>query len=239
MITDEVIISIQAGKGGDGLASFRREKYIPRGGPNGGDGGRGGNIIFETDHNLNTLSNFNTKKVFKAQNGQDGMKDQCKGKDGQDLILRIPPGTIIFELSESVSSGSLKQYYKNDNKNVKKILDCVQDGDKIIITKGGNGGWGNVHFATSTNRAPRRANPGLPGEAKVLKLELKLIADVGIIGLPNAGKSTLLSRISHARPKIADYPFTTLEPNLGVVQVDESFSFVAADIPGLIEGAAQ
>lgn len=221
---DETKIYIEAGKGGDGLVSFRHEKFQPRGGPDGGDGGRGGGIYFEVDPNLNTLINFNRLKKFKAEDGEKGKKAKQKGKDGEDLILKIPRGSIIYQL-------------ENENDKVgEKILDIMQESKFIEFAKGGNGGWGNVHFTTSTTQAPTRANPGKPGEAFWLKIEIKLIADVAIIGLPNSGKSTLLSRISNARPKIADYPFTTLVPNLGVAQVD-SKSIVFCDIPGLIEGA--
>jgi len=224
MLTDEVTIKIEAGKGGDGLVSFRREKYMPRGGPDGGDGGSGGDIIFQVNPSVNTLTFFNMKKEFKAKNGEPGGKNLRSGAGGDDLILEVPPGTVIYQVQ---------------NDNIEKIIDLTNDNSEYKIAKGGRGGWGNVHFATATYQAPREANPGRPGENKIIKLELQLIADVGIIGLPNSGKSTLLSRISHAKPKIANYPFTTLEPNLGVVRVDEKFSFIAADIPGLIEGASK
>ena len=230
MLTDEVTIKITAGKGGNGCVSFRREKYVPKGGPDGGDGGKGGNIIFRANQSVNTLTFFNMKKEFKAENGAQGGKNQRTGADADNLILEVPPGTMIYK-AQNVQN--------EDNIDNEKIADLTKEGDQFVAAKGGRGGWGNVHFATATHQTPREANPGLPGEEKTIKLELRLIADVGIIGLPNAGKSTLLSRISHARPKIADYPFTTLEPNLGVIRVDDEFSFIAADIPGLIEGASK
>ena len=230
MLTDEVTIKITAGKGGNGCVSFRREKYVPKGGPDGGDGGKGGNIILRANQSVNTLTFFNMKKEFKAENGAQGGKNQRTGADADNLILEVPPGTMIYK-AQNVQN--------EDNIDNEKIADLTKEGDQFVAAKGGRGGWGNVHFATATHQTPREANPGLPGEEKTIKLELRLIADVGIIGLPNAGKSTLLSRISHARPKIADYPFTTLEPNLGVIRVDDEFSFIAADIPGLIEGASK
>lgn len=221
MLIDEVVIKIKAGKGGDGVVSFWREKFVPKGGPDGGDGGKGGNIYFEVDPNSNTLFDYNRLKYFKAEDGQNGRRKKQKGKDGEDLILKVPQGTIIA-----------------DNKTGKILQDFKNPQGKILIAGGGKGGLGNVHFATAVHQVPREATPGTKSEEKTLKLELKLIAQVGIIGLPNTGKSTLLSKISKARPKIADYPFTTLVPNLGVVKIDD-FSFVAADIPGLIEGAAK
>ncbi len=223
MAKDEVTIRVKAGDGGDGLVSFRREKYVPKGGPDGGDGGRGGDVIFKVDNSLNTLVFFETRKEFYAEKGENGKIGKGTGKNGEDLILKVPPGTIIYEL--------------NGNKK-NKIKDLTKNGQTYKILKGGNGGWGNCHFATATHQTPREANSGQICEKKIIVLELQLIADVGIIGLPNAGKSTLLSRISKAKPKIANYPFTTLEPNLGVVSID-NFSFVIADIPGLIEGASR
>jgi len=223
---DEVIIKVEAGKGGDGLVSFRREIFTARGGPDGGDGGNGGDIYFETDPNLNTLVNFNRLKKFAADSGEKGKKGKRRGKDGIDLILKIPQGTMVFELKD------------RDDQKGKKLIDFNHKSQSALIVKGGKGGWGNHHFATSVKQAPKHANPGKPGEEKWLKLELKMIADVGIIGLANSGKSTLLSRISAAKPKIADYPFTTLVPNLGVVKIGKS-AFVACDIPGLIEGASK
>ncbi|MFA5157814.1 MAG: GTPase ObgE [Patescibacteria group bacterium] len=217
-MTDEVTIRIKAGKGGNGAVSFRREKYISKGGPDGGDGGNGGSIIFVADNNVNTLTFFDSRKHFEAENGLDGSGKNMHGKNGQDLILKLPQGTTIKECDEL-------------------IVDMTGVGQEFIAAKGGNGGWGNQHFASSIKQAPEWSKDGLPGEEKEIKLELKLIADIGLIGSPNAGKSTLLSVISNARPKIADYPFTTLEPNLGVVEIHDR-DFVFADIPGLIEGAS-
>jgi len=221
MITDEAKIIIKAGKGGDGAVSFHREKYVPKGGPDGGDGGDGGDIYIVCDPNAHTLTDFARKKEWVAKDGENGKKKRQKGADGKDFEIKVPPGTIVRTLSDN------------------RILhDFIKINDKIKIARGGRGGWGNVHFATATRQAPTFAKKGEPGEDLVLKLELKLIADVGLIGLPNSGKSTLLSRISNARPKIADYPFTTLEPNLGAVKIHDK-EFVVADIPGLIEGASK
>jgi GTP-binding protein len=219
---DEVKIKVEAGAGGNGCMSFRREKFAPFGGPNGGDGGNGGSIFFVTDRNLNTLVDFRFKKIFEAERGQDGMGTQCTGRNGDDLIIPVPLGTLIYNA-------------KTDE----LIADLTKDEQKICIAKGGFHGFGNLHFKTSTNRAPRKTTEGKPGEEHELRLELKLLADVGLLGLPNAGKSTFIRSISAARPKVADYPFTTLYPNLGVVRVDAERSFVVADIPGLIEGAAE
>ncbi|TSC94301.1 MAG: GTP-binding protein [Candidatus Berkelbacteria bacterium Athens1014_28] len=217
-MTDEVTIKIKAGRGGDGAVSFLRQKFRPMGGPDGGDGGNGGSIIFIADNNVNTLTFFDSRKHFEAENGQDGMGKNLHGKSGSDLILKVPQGTIFYQ-------------------NKKKVADLLKVGQEFVVAKGGNGGWGNQHFASSIKQKPEWSKKGLFGEEKELKLELKLIADVGIIGLPNVGKSTLLSVISNARPKIADYPFTTLEPNLGVVKIYDK-EFIFADIPGLIEGAS-
>ena len=219
MLTDEVIIKIKAGNGGDGAVSFIREKNRARGGPDGGDGGNGGDVIFIADNNLNTLTFFDNRKHFEAPNGQNGLRYKKHGKSGEDLILRLPFGTQIF-------AGS------------RQLADLTEINQKYHAVRGGNGGWGNYHFATSIKQAPEWSKKGLPGGEEELKLELKLIADVGIIGLPNSGKSTLLSVISNARPKIAAYPFTTLKPNLGVVKIHDK-EFVFADIPGLIEGASK
>lgn len=221
MLVDEALITVKAGDGGDGIASFRHEKYVPKGGPDGGDGGDGGDIYFVVQGDVHTLFDYARAKQFAAERGANGMKAKKTGKDGEDLELKVPPGTMVFDAATGIL-----------------IADLRQLGERLLIVKGGRGGRGNAHFATATRQAPRYAERGTPGEEKKLKLELKLIAEVGIIGLPNAGKSTLLSVISAARPKIADYPFTTLEPNLGVVNVDGR-QFVAADIPGLIEGAAE
>jgi len=217
---DEAFITVQSGDGGRGCVSFRREKFIPRGGPDGGDGGKGGDVILKSTSQRRTLYQFRFKREFKAKNGGHGQGKRKTGKNGEDLIIDIPPGTLI------------KDAETND-----LIKDFTQPGESFIIAKGGRGGQGNCRFKSSTHRAPRFAQPGEPGQFLKLKLELKLIADVGLIGLPNAGKSTLISAISSATPKIADYPFTTLTPNLGVVQTGWGKPFVVADIPGLIEGA--
>lgn len=223
-MVDSATIILTAGKGGDGIVSFRREKYVPRGGPDGGDGGNGADIYFCVNKQLSTLVDYTRLKTIKAKNGNPGGTNQRHGKDGADLFLDVPVGTQIFN-RPSESGKWVSQF------------DLVEDGSKVLIAKGGRGGWGNVHFATAVNQAPMSANKGTEGETKELKLELKLIADVGIIGLPNAGKSALISAISNCQPKIANYPFTTLEPNLGVV-THKGKTFVVADIPGLIEGAS-
>lgn len=219
---DRARIEIKAGKGGAGLVSFRRERFIPRGGPDGGDGGDGASVIFMADHNLSTLLDFRYKRHYEAENGHPGGPRQKTGKSGEDMILMVPVGTMIYD----EETGEL-------------IADLDRDGKAATAAQGGKGGWGNVHFKSSVNRAPRRANPGTQGEERIIVLELKLMADVGIIGFPNAGKSTLISKISAARPKIADYPFTTITPNLGVVEWAPLKTFVIADVPGLIEGAAE
>ncbi|MFZ5518135.1 MAG: GTPase ObgE [Candidatus Zhuqueibacterota bacterium] len=220
MFIDRAKIMVTAGSGGNGVVSFRREKFVPKGGPDGGDGGKGGDVIIITDDNLATLLDFRYKKHFKAQSGKNGQGSDKTGKSGEDLIIRAPRGTII----KDADSGEL-------------LADLVAENQQIVIAKGGRGGRGNARFATPTNRTPREAELGYEGEELTIYLELKLIADVGLVGMPNAGKSTLLSRFSAARPKIANYPFTTLAPNLGIVRMDEYSSFVMADIPGLIEGA--
>ncbi|MHA7886581.1 MULTISPECIES: GTPase ObgE [Roseicyclus] len=212
-------VYIRSGGGGGGCVSFRREKFVEYGGPDGGDGGRGGDVWAEAVDGLNTLIDFRYQQHFFARNGQPGMGRQRSGKDGDDIVLRVPAGTEILDEDEETV-----------------IADLTEVGQRVLLAKGGNGGWGNLHFKTSTNQAPRRANPGQEGVERTLWLRLKLIADVGLLGLPNAGKSTFLAATSNARPKIADYPFTTLHPNLGVVGVD-NVEFVVADIPGLIEGA--
>ena len=221
MFIDIAKIKIVSGKGGDGKVGFHREKYVSSGGPDGGDGGRGGSVIFKVDDNLSTLLDFRYKKKYVAGAGENGGSKRCKGKDGADLIIRVPRGTII-----------------RDQKTGQVIKD-LSDDEPFIAAKGGNGGWGNTHFATPTRQAPRFAKPGQPGVERDIILELKLLADVGLVGFPNVGKSTLLSMVSAARPKIANYHFTTLVPNLGVVSVGEEQSFVMADIPGIIEGAAE
>jgi len=216
---DEARIYVRSGDGGDGIITFRREKYVPRGGPSGGDGGRGGDVILRADPHLNTLINFKYQSHFKAEHGGRGGSNNKTGRDGSDMIVTVPPGTVVRD----ATSGEV-------------LADLVRPGQQVIVAKGGRGGRGNARFANSRNQAPRIAERGEPGQERWLQLELKLIADVGIVGVPNAGKSTLLSVISAARPKIADYPFTTLEPNLGVVERDHQ-TVVVADIPGLVEGA--
>jgi len=219
---DEASITVIAGKGGDGSASFRREKFIPFGGPDGGDGGRGGSVFLEGDSGLNTLVDFRHLRKYKAQNGQGGSGRNMTGKSGEDIVIRVPLGTIV-----------------TDEETGDHVGDVTADGQRLLVARGGKGGLGNLHFKSSTNRAPRQTVPGAPGEERGLHLELKVLADVGLLGFPNAGKSTLISTVSAAHPKVADYPFTTLYPNLGVVRIDIERSFVIADIPGLIEGAAE
>ena len=218
---DEARIQIAAGDGGNGVATFRREKYEPEGGPNGGDGGRGGSVYAVADRNLNTLIEFRYTRKFVAQRGENGGSSECYGKGGRDIVLHMPVGTVITD----TNSGDI-------------VADLATDGQRILIAKGGKGGLGNMHFKSSTNRAPRQCTKGDPGEERELRLELRVLADVGLLGLPNAGKSTFIRAVSAARPKVADYPFTTMHPNLGVVRVSENKSFVIADVPGLIEGAA-
>jgi GTP-binding protein len=217
---DEAIITVQSGNGGRGCVSFRREKYIPRGGPDGGDGGKGGDVVLRVSSGKRTLYDFRHKKQFRAENGQQGQGRQKTGRDGEDLVIGLPPGTLIWD----AETGQI-------------IADLVEAGQMFVAAKGGRGGQGNTRFKSATHRAPRFSQPGEPGQSRTLKLELKLIADVGIIGLPNAGKSTLISAISSANPKIGAYPFTTLTPNLGVVQTGSNQPFIVADIPGLITGA--
>ncbi|HVL69126.1 MAG TPA: GTPase ObgE [Vicinamibacterales bacterium] len=222
MFVDEVEIHVVAGHGGRGAMSFRREKFVPRGGPNGGDGGPGGSVYLVANANLNTLLSFRFQKKFEAGRGGHGEGANRTGRTGADIDLQVPVGTVVYE---------------RHGETYVQTADLTEDGQRVLVAKGGLGGRGNASFATSTNRAPRKTQPGLPGEEKDLRLHLKLLADVGLVGYPNAGKSTLISRISAARPKIADYPFTTLEPNLGVVGLSDDRSFVVADVPGLIEGA--
>jgi GTP-binding protein len=218
---DEAKIEVHAGSGGHGAATFRREKYVPRGGPDGGDGGRGGSIWARADRNVNTLVDYRYARIHRAQNGGRGMGSDCNGRAGSDLELRVPVGTVIRD----EASGEL-------------VADLARDGARALLARGGAGGLGNLHFKSSVNRAPRQFTRGEPGESRRLVLELRVLADVGLLGLPNAGKSTLIRAVSSARPKVADYPFTTLNPSLGVVRVGEA-GFVVADIPGLIEGASE
>jgi len=220
VFVDEVEIHVRAGDGGRGCISFRREKFVPRGGPNGGDGGRGGSVILEADEGLGTLLDFRYRRQYAATRGVHGQGSDCHGASGADLTLRVPVGTVVHDRDLLLG-------------------DLTRHGERLVVARGGRGGRGNARFATSTHRAPRHAEPGEPGEERDLRLELKLLADVGVVGFPNVGKSTLVARLSAARPKIADYPFTTLVPTLGLVRLDETRSFVLADVPGLIPGAAE
>lgn len=219
---DEAVIRVEAGKGGNGCLSFRREKYIPKGGPDGGDGGRGGSIFVEGDDSLNTLIDYRYQRLYRAQSGTGGMGREKSGPKGEDMVLKVPVGTSII-----------------DSETETLIGDVTRHGERLCLAKGGDGGMGNTRFKSSTNRAPRKTTPGFPGEARDLRLELQVLADVGLVGLPNAGKSSLVSMLSAAKPKIADYPFTTLIPSLGVVRINSHRSFVIADVPGLIAGAAE
>lgn len=221
MFIDQAIIRVKAGDGGDGCVAFRREKYVPKGGPHGGDGGKGGDVIVHADPNVRTLLDFRHKHDWKATRGQNGMGKCMTGSDGEDVVLLVPPGTQILD----EASG--------------EVLYDLTENDRVVLAKGGAGGWGNDRFKSSTNQTPQESTPGGEGEAKTVRLDLKLIADIGLVGKPNAGKSTLLSTITRARPKIADYPFTTLEPQLGIAEVDHERRVVIADLPGLIEGAAE
>src|SRR5688572_19133339 len=219
---DEAIVKVRAGHGGRGAIGFRREKFVPFGGPDGGDGGDGGNVWLRAQEGVNTLVDYRVQRTFRAQNGQPGGGQDCTGKSGDDLVVPMPVGTVVIDDDTGESLGDLSKA-----------------GQTLLVAKGGKGGWGNQRFKSSTNRTPRQSGPGLPGEERVLRVELRLLADVGLLGLPNAGKSTLIRAISAARPRVADYPFTTLHPQLGVVSVGPHKSFVMADIPGLIEGAAE
>ena len=218
---DEAKLKVQAGNGGRGSTSFRREKFVPFGGPDGGDGGLGGSVYLRAAPGINTLADFRIVRTYKAEHGEGGSSNGCTGRGGDDLYIPVPIGTVIRESETGEELG-----------------DLVKEGETLLVARGGKGGWGNTRFKSSTNRAPRQFGPGLPGEKRALEMELKVIADVGLLGLPNAGKSTLIRAVSAAKPRVADYPFTTLHPNLGVVSVGEHRSFVMADIPGLIEGAA-
>lgn len=220
MFLDYAEVQIKAGDGGPGASSFRRESFAPMGGPDGGDGGRGGDVVLRADGQMSTLLDYRYRQKYAAPNGNRGEGTNSTGRSGEDLVLRVPPGTLVRDVESGEVLGEL-----------------LEDGQELIVAQGGRGGWGNARFATSTNQAPRRADPGLPGQERRIALELKLIADVGLVGEPNAGKSTFLSAISAATPKVADYPFTTLTPNLGVVQLSGHRTFVVADIPGIIEGA--
>jgi len=226
MFIDQVEIHVKSGKGGNGVVHFRKEKYVPRGGPDGGDGGRGGDVILEVRPTLNTL-NFRHKERFVAEEGRPGAKQNMYGRSGEDLVIHVPPGTVIYEIIDDGRDGVTPSL----------LGDLTQPGQRLTVCKGGRGGRGNTHFKSSTNQVPRTAEKGEPAEEKRLRLELKLLADIGLVGVPNAGKSTLLSVLTNAKPKIAPYPFTTLEPNLGVANIDEDTTIVLADIPGLIEGA--
>ena len=220
-LVDEAEITVTAGNGGNGCVGFRREKFIPLGGPDGGDGGNGGDVWLQADENLNTLVDFRHQRQFKAQRGENGMGSQMYGKGGEDKVITVPVGTVVVNVDTDETIGDLTRH-----------------GDRLLVARGGKGGLGNMHFKSSTNRSPRQSTSGEEGEERLLKLELKLLADVGLLGFPNAGKSTFIRAVSAATPKVADYPFTTLYPNLGVVSVEPHRSFVIADIPGLIEGAA-
>jgi len=222
MFIDQTKVTCIAGNGGAGRVSFRREKFVPKGGPDGGDGGKGASVIFIVDPNLYTLQDIRYNRIYKAEHGQDGGKSQKTGKDGDNLFIRVPPGTIIKDFDTN-----------------KVLADLVERSEQYEACKGGIGGRGNIHYKSATNQTPRQSQPGLPGEKGTFSLELKVLADVGLVGLPNAGKSTLLSRITSAKPKIADYPFTTLQPFLGIIKVGSYRSFVMADIPGIIEGASE
>jgi GTP-binding protein len=257
VFVDEVDIHVAAGHGGAGAMSFRREKFVPRGGPDGGDGGHGGSVYIVASPNLNTLLNFRFQKNFEAGNGQGGAGSKRTGRSGADIELKVPVGTVVYERTpeenpdepvepEKPAKPAKRRGHRGERieqeeprapGEIVQLADLTEPGVRILIAKGGNGGWGNAQYASSTNRAPRRTQPGLPGEERHLRLHLKLLADVGLVGFPNAGKSTLISRISAAKPKIADYPFTTLVPNLGVVSLSGDRTFVVADVPGLIEGA--
>ncbi len=220
VFTDEVVITIRSGRGGDGIVSFRREKYVPKGGPDGGDGGAGGDVIFVVDKRLRSLYELKLKKSFKAENGKPGQNKNRTGARGKDCIIYVPPGTVV-----------------KDKETGELIADLTGERDRFIVLKGGRGGYGNSRFATSVNRAPRISKPGEPGKEREVLVQLKIIADAGLVGLPNAGKSTLLSVLTRAKPKVGDYPFTTLYPNLGVMDYKDNLQFVIADIPGIIEGA--
>ncbi len=220
MFRDEIVLKMKGGNGGRGCVSFRREKFVPKGGPDGGDGGRGGDIVLKADENYNTLYHLIHRPQYAAQDGEDGRGRKCSGRNGCSLDVPVPVGTMVRDVDRNVLLKDLRRH-----------------GEEVVVCRGGKGGWGNQHFATPTRQAPRKAEPGVPGEARRVRLELRMIADVGLVGLPNAGKSTLLARLSAARPKIAEYPFTTLTPSLGILKGDDFRTLVLADLPGIIEGA--
>ena len=239
-MVDLVEIKVKAGKGGDGKVSFRREKFIPKGGPDGGDGGRGGDIIFVADNNMSTLIDFKSKRIFEAEEGQQGGPNKMSGKSGSNLYIKLPVGTLVYEMREEFSETGGESVIESDFDESRQILVCdlVNPGQEYIIARGGIGGKGNVNFKSSKNRSPLQYTKGTAGDEKILKLEVKLIADVGLVGAPNAGKSTLLNRLTNANAKVANYPFTTISPNLGILRIERGKDIVLADIPGLIEGAS-
>ncbi len=239
-MVDLVEIKVKAGKGGDGKVSFRREKFIPKGGPDGGDGGRGGDIIFVADNNMSTLIDFKSKRIFEAEEGQQGGPNKMSGKSGSNLYIKLPVGTLVYEMREEFSETGGESIIESDFDESRQILVCdlVSPGQEYVIARGGVGGKGNVNFKSSKNRSPLQYTKGTAGDEKILKLEVKLIADVGLVGAPNAGKSTLLNRLTNANAKVANYPFTTISPNLGILRIERGKDIVLADIPGLIEGAS-
>jgi GTP-binding protein len=241
LFVDEVDIHVEAGAGGRGCLAFRREKFVPRGGPSGGDGGHGGSVYVVASPHINTLINFRFHPLFEAERGEHGMGSNCTGAGGKDLELAVPIGTLVYEKVGAAEDAADADHATHPDHptppGYRLLADLADEGQRVLVASGGRGGMGNARFATATNRAPRKVQPGEPGEVKDLRLELKLLADVGLVGFPNAGKSTMIARISAARPKIANYPFTTLTPNLGVVKISDDRSFVVADVPGLIEGA--
>jgi len=239
-MVDLVEIKVKAGKGGDGKVSFRREKFIPKGGPDGGDGGRGGDVIFVADNNMSTLIDFKSKRIFEAEEGQQGGSNKMSGKSGSNLYIKLPVGTLVYEMREEFSetgNGSIIEGKFDESRQI-LVCDLVKPGQEYVIARGGIGGKGNINFKSSKNRSPLQYTKGTAGDEKILKLEIKLIADVGLVGAPNAGKSTLLNRLTNASAKVANYPFTTISPNLGILRIEKGKDIVLADIPGLIEGAS-